>query len=206
MPGGSLTIVCDLTVHPPEYTVTTGHALGVALERAPRLPADIAKLWADPSLADVTLICDGERIPSHKAILAARSDYFRAMFMQAESLEAQTKEVEIKDMKADVLRRVLQTMFTDDYGAVVTRNGARELLTAADRLLFPLLKVACEEALIRDIKLENATDVLRFATDNNAELVRDAAAKFIRSHLAQILGDTDASLATQPELLEMVFQ
>ena len=59
-------------------------------------------------MADVTLLCDEKRFSAHKAILAARSDVFAAMFHHTSTEEACTNEVRIEDTNPDTLTRFLQ--------------------------------------------------------------------------------------------------
>ena len=40
------------------------------------------ELQDDPTFADATLICKGERIPCHRVILGAKSRVFKTMFSQ----------------------------------------------------------------------------------------------------------------------------
>ena len=60
--------------------------------------------------SDVTLVCEGEEIRAHKAILAARSPVFKAMFAHkmSESLE---NKVMIDELPVAVLRSLLQYVF-----------------------------------------------------------------------------------------------
>ena len=58
--------------------------------------------------ADVTLMCEGERFPAHKVILAARSDVFSAMFQYKNTKEAETNLVEIEDANSTTVKNFLR--------------------------------------------------------------------------------------------------
>ena len=57
---------------------------------------------------DVTLVVEGQEIHAHKAILAARSPVFKAMFAHQMS-EAVEGKVMIDDIAADVLNELLRS-------------------------------------------------------------------------------------------------
>ena len=46
----------------------------------PNLSRDLGKLFSDATDADVTIVVEGRRFMAHKALLKARSDYFRGVF------------------------------------------------------------------------------------------------------------------------------
>ena len=58
--------------------------------------------------ADVTILCQGQQFPSHKLILAARSDVFSAMFQHDDTKEAQTKQVHLEDTDPETVKTFLQ--------------------------------------------------------------------------------------------------
>lgn len=49
------------------------------MSAAGHLSEHIGSLCLSSEYSDVTLIVEGQRIPAHKVILAASSDYFRAL-------------------------------------------------------------------------------------------------------------------------------
>jgi len=61
-------------------TIPTACTSGGCLE-------DLKKEKDDPAFADGLLLCQGQEIPCHKVLLAARSDVFRKMFLQTEFVE-----------------------------------------------------------------------------------------------------------------------
>ena len=62
----------------------------------PSLFHDLRKLFSDASNADVTIVVEGKTFMAHKALLQARSDYFRALF-ESRMEESRKNEVGFSD-------------------------------------------------------------------------------------------------------------
>ena len=76
---------------------------------ASSLAQDISNYLNNVSeFSDFTLTCDDVRFPVHKAILAARSEVFAAMFRHGDTEEAATDQVNIVDTDAETLRSFLR--------------------------------------------------------------------------------------------------
>ncbi|CAH8588800.1 unnamed protein product [Schistosoma curassoni] len=113
---------------------------------------------------------------AHKAILAARSPVFAAMFGHGME-ESRANRVEITDMEPDTVAEVLRYIYT---GQVVGMNRlAHELLAAADKYQLERLKTMCEEALVESLSVENACDIFGLADMHNAEQLKAHTLEFI---------------------------
>lgn len=116
---------------------------------------------------------------AHKAILAARSPVFAAMFEHCME-ESRANRVEITDMEPDTLAEVLRYMYT---GQVVGLDKlAHELLAAADKYQLERLKSMCEESLVESLSVENSCGILGLADMHNAEQLKSHALDFIMLH------------------------
>ena len=83
-------------------------------------------------LSDVSLIlADGKHFKGHKAILAARSPVFGAMF-EHEMEERKNGRVQILDVESDVFKEMLQFIYTGKTTKL--KEMAPELLAAADKV------------------------------------------------------------------------
>lgn len=83
------------------------------------------------TFSDVTLCTRGREFKAHKAILAARSPVFGAMF-EHEMEESRKGRVEISDIDPDVFHEMLKFVYT---GSTPQLQGmADDLLAAADKV------------------------------------------------------------------------
>ena len=62
-------------------------------------------------LCDVVLLAGQRRIPAHRIVLSASSDYFSAMFMN-DVREASQDEITLQDVDSEALNSLVQYMYT----------------------------------------------------------------------------------------------
>ena len=65
-------------------------------------------------LCDVVLIAGQRRIPAHRIVLSAASDYFSAMFMH-DVREANQDEIKMQDVDSEALNSLVQYMYKGEY-------------------------------------------------------------------------------------------
>lgn len=78
-----------------------------------QLSDNIGALCLSDDYSDVTLIVNGERFPAHKVILAARSEYFRAMLFGG-MRESHASEVELVVGSLDAFKHLLRYIYKGD--------------------------------------------------------------------------------------------
>ncbi|CAJ0929536.1 unnamed protein product, partial [Mesorhabditis belari] len=102
---------------PPEIAILRPNTRNCHSEicQIANLSNDLSKLYLSESFSDVILKVEGERLPAHKTILAARSEYFRAMFFggMAESTDSsKVREVELKDTTLEAFKHLLNYIYS----------------------------------------------------------------------------------------------
>ncbi|KAG7466888.1 hypothetical protein MATL_G00147080 [Megalops atlanticus] len=110
---------------------------------------------------DITLQCaTGEVFRCHKAVLSARSSYFRVMFT-ADMRERSDDLVKLPGIDCDVLTALVDYAYSARVS--VTQGNVQSLLEAADLLQFGSVKRACEDFLLRLLDVENCLGMHSFA-------------------------------------------
>ncbi|XP_038157121.1 kelch-like protein 23 [Cyprinodon tularosa] len=143
---------------------------------------------------DVTLQCgeSAQVFHCHRALLAARSSYFKVMFT-ADMRERSDRVIKLSGVDRAVLSALLDYVYTGRVS--VTESNVQSLLEAADLLQFSSVKQACEKFLIRLLDVDNCLGMHTFAELHQcAGLEREAR----RTTLSRFM-----ELMEQEEFLEL---
>ncbi|XP_046984218.1 ankyrin-3-like [Schistocerca americana] len=150
----------------------------------------------------VTLVAGETRVAAHRAVLAAASPVFKAMFAH-NMLEASCGQVSIDDVEGPVLR--LLVAYTYTLQAPQLPDTAPQLLAAADKYGLSALKAACERQLILQLAVETAAATAVRAVRHSCPDATRAAVAFIKDH-PQVMatrGWADAVLEYPQEVIEV---
>ncbi|XP_063603510.1 BTB/POZ domain-containing protein 9-like [Penaeus indicus] len=107
---------------------------GGVVDHSSNLAHDIGALYLNDEYSDVTLQVNGQTFHAHKVILAARSQYFRALLFGGLRESHQT-EVEIKDTNLTAFKVLLKYIYT----GWVSLNSEKNLYNLSN------LKAVCED-------------------------------------------------------------
>ncbi|KDO32822.1 hypothetical protein SPRG_02515 [Saprolegnia parasitica CBS 223.65] len=148
--------------------------------------ADMRSLIDQPDFADVVFLVDGRRVHAHRAILAARSDHFKAMFCSG---MREARELEVHYMYNDAVD-------------VPTPELAIELYAAADMYTLDRLKGLCELVVQKGLAVENAGVLLSAADELHATRLRDLCMHFIVRHFDTVTKTEGFQLLSRDLILE----
>lgn len=207
LPEDKLTLFCEVSVVADSVNIS-GQSNNVQFKVPDcRLSDDLGALFENSQFADAVLHCGGREFQCHKAILAARSQVFEAMFAH-DMEEKKSSRVEVKDCEPEVMGEMLRFIYTGRTQACL-ETMASELLAAADKYALERLKVMCEEALCNGLTVDNVSDVLILADLHSAEQLKAQAIEFINNrHVTDVVETAGwkQMVATHPHLIAEAFK
>jgi len=119
---------------------------------------------------------------AHKCILVARSPVFAAMFRAGMSEEA-TRCIIIDDIEVNVMRALLEFIYSDTIDPKLLESYAELLLIAAAKYQIMGLVTICESYLCIHITNETALTLLKLADDvPECEKLKKNCLQFISQH------------------------
>ena len=148
------------------------------------LQTDYGKLLEDPARADVTFAVGGQRIRAHRAILAARSEHFRARFEWEQQGEVAIGE----EVSAGAFRVLLRYLYTQELpGAEDGGEGlvAGEMAKAADYFQAGELYEHCVEQFKGGLRVGNVVERMVQAHDMKLEALEEAALEYLHANVLE---------------------
>ena len=121
------------------------------------------------------------KIPIHKCIMEARSDFFSAAFNTSMS-ESQTKSLQILEFPEEVINAVITHIYTNQDTDLVPVEFLCPLLVAADLYILQSLKVATEEIISSKIDKENVVELIEVSHEFNCPDLEKACNLWIRNN------------------------
>ncbi|XP_021014745.1 TD and POZ domain-containing protein 4-like [Mus caroli] len=181
LPDDKFTLLCKVSILQDSFSIS-GQNPRPAI-KVPRctLEDNVGELWENSLFTEVA----GHEFRAHKVILAARSPVFRAMF-EHEMEERLTNRVEIPDLDPQVFKVMMGFIYTGKVLHLHSHSMACDLLAAADRYGLEGLMVMCEDALCRNLSVENAAHTLIVADLHSTEHLKTQALDFIIVYASEV--------------------
>ena len=156
------------------------------------------EFYQSQTLCDVTLIAEGQKIKTHKAVLAACSPYFTTMFTTNLKESAQDV-IELKDITFLSLQTLVTFCYTSSIE--ISAETVFELLTAADMLDFTVIKDSTSAFLSSKLTPSNCMEISVFADLHNCQALRSYSLKYAQQNFRHVTR-TDAFLEATYEQIE----
>ncbi|KAM9801799.1 kelch-like protein 6 isoform 1-T1 [Syngnathus typhle] len=152
------------------------------------LPAALQRgmedLRVNLELTDVVVCVQGRDFPCHRAILAAASQYFRAMFCSG-LRESQEERVEMKGLDSETMRTLLQYTYTSR--ALLTHSNVQSVLEAASQFQFLRVVDACVGYLSRSLQADTCIGILNLADRYDLRTLKTKAQDYVASQFSQVV-------------------
>ena len=157
---GSLTFYCKILTHVKQNSDPSADPSSLAIDCSSGLSSHLDGLFNNMQFSDVNFNIGGREFLAHKNILAARSQYFAAMF-QHPMKEQSTNQVKIEDIEPGVFDQLLRFIYTGRVPLDKLETMAADLFIAADKYLMDELKMKCENYLLSQMSPDNCVILTR---------------------------------------------
>ncbi|XP_044021012.1 speckle-type POZ protein-like [Aphidius gifuensis] len=135
--------------------------------------------------SDIILEVDGKEFKAHKMILSLKSPVFSAMFDYESMKESRDNRVVIKDIDADVVKQMLEYIYTGKTPSKIN-DCVHDLIGAAVKYQINDLKDICENHLMENITVANAVDTLIVADRYDTKELKTEVVEFIKQNVSII--------------------
>ncbi len=183
---GSYTFYCKILTHVKQNTESPADPSSLVIDCSSELITHLVNLFDDMQFSDVNFNIGGREFPAHKNILAARSQYFAALFKHP-TKENSTNQVKIENIEPEVFQEMLRFIYTERVQVDKLETMAAGLFLAADKFLMDELKMKCENYLLNQMSSDNCVVLLLNGDLQNPAEYLKKAAKFFRRNPSQVM-------------------
>ncbi|KAL1217091.1 Signal peptide peptidase-like 4 [Cardamine amara subsp. amara] len=128
---------------------------------------------------------EGPPIPTHKAVLAARSKVFRNMLDSDECKTSPEESITLPDLTHEELKSLLEFLYSGNLKAPY--NQYRALYLAADKYDILYLQDVCRSHFIASLSSRNVLDILELASIPCDTIMKDAAINHIVKNMEEVV-------------------
>lgn len=146
--------------------------------------------------SDLVIVCKDWEFKVHKAILAARSDYFLGIFSN-NCKESNENKIFIEDIKKKVFCELLRFIYCGNVQNF--KEIAEELLIAADRYQIDGLKKACEKYFCDELNENNLARCVLLADTYNVDKLKKKTDELIACKVLKMLRDVHSVKHLEPQ-------
>ena len=152
-------------------------------------------------LCDVVLQIDKLQIPSHKAVLAAMSPYFFAMFT-GDLVESRQKFVTMKDVDPSIMEALVNFAYT---GVVnLTVENVQSFLATASLVQFHAVRDLCCRFLESQLEPSNCLGIRKFAETHGCAEFLEVVDKFVLENFRDVMKSEEYALLPCDLLIKVI--
>uniref|UniRef100_A0A8D2KR50 BTB domain-containing protein n=1 Tax=Varanus komodoensis TaxID=61221 RepID=A0A8D2KR50_VARKO len=144
----------------------------------------LENLRLENSLTDVTLCVGNMKFSCHRVVLAAASNYFRAMFCN-DLKEKYEEKIVIKGVDEETMQILLDYTYTSKV--LITKENVQKVLEAASLFQFLRMVEACSNFLNEALHPENCVGILRLADAHSLDHLKQQVKNYIIQNFTQVL-------------------
>ncbi|XP_008568430.1 PREDICTED: kelch-like protein 4 isoform X2 [Galeopterus variegatus] len=189
------------TQPPEEMNIIKSEEQFCAVNHAEQTLKKIGNYVKEKQLCDVLLIAGDLRIPAHRLVLSAVSDYFSAMFSN-DVIEAKREEVRMEGIDPNALNSLVQYAYT---GVLQLKDDTIEsLLAGACFLQLTEVIEVCSNFLIKRLHPSNCLGIRSFGDAQGCVELLNVAHKYTMEHFIEVIENQEFFLLPANEISKLL--
>ncbi|XP_068911771.1 BTB/POZ domain-containing protein 9-like isoform X2 [Tenebrio molitor] len=164
---------------------------------------DTCSLYLNEKFSDVILVVDGEKLHAHKAILAARSEYFEALLYDG-SQDLKQSELAIKDVSPQAFKQVLKFIYTGTITITSHLGLILEVLVFAHKYSFKNLENSTIQKLKSVLNLKNICSIFNTANLYDLSDLKQACHTFMDQNALEIVTSDCFTELSQKSVIKLL--
>lgn len=189
----------------PDLRLGNAQVAAGEIDHVELLSSQSSALFRSQEFTDVTFNVDGSKIFAHRVVLAARSEYFRALLYGGMRETNPETEIEIKDTTASAFDALLKyiysgKIFLGDY----KEEMILELLSLAHKYGFLALESALQGYLKSILNIRNICVIFDAAVLYQMNDLCATCLSFLDRNALEVLSTDGFSCLTKSALIEVV--
>ncbi|XP_046665658.1 BTB/POZ domain-containing protein 9 isoform X1 [Homalodisca vitripennis] len=174
------------------------------IEHVYYLSEHFGALHLNEDYSDIILKVDDQKFHAHKVILAARSEYFRALLFGG-MRESKQSEIELKGTSIDAFKGLLRYIYTGHMSlAPLKEEVVLDILGLAHQYGFVDLETAISDFLRQALSLTNVCAIFDAARLYQLHYLTRVCASFMDSHAMQLITHETFAQLTPGGLKELL--
>ncbi|XP_013386966.1 BTB/POZ domain-containing protein 9-like isoform X2 [Lingula anatina] len=174
------------------------------IDHVQHLSDNIGALFENADYHDVTIIVEQQHFSAHKVILAARSEYFRALLFGG-MRESNCKEIELKDTSATAFRHLLKYIYTGRVNlGEMTEDVVLDVLGLAHQYGFVEMEKAISEYLKAVLNTKNVCLIYDIASMYSLRTLSDTCFHYMDRNAQDIINSEAFLCLSESALCEML--
>lgn len=178
--------------HQHQLKINRNRARDLQSVRKSEVPVVTQKTWKsllfNSDFSDAIFKTDGEEIHAHKAVLAAASPYFHAMFTG--SFSESNGKIETSHSQP-IVAAVLRYIYTGELSEQLFVSQTLELFAVSGEYQLDDLRTLCSKLLLKQLTVDNVKDTLLVANFHSCEDLKQKIFSFMKKNAHIVLTRPD---------------
>lgn len=189
----------------PDIRFGNDHIAAGEIDHGELLSSQTGALYRSQEFTDVKFVVEGSKFYAHRVILAARSEYFRALLYGGMRETDPETEIEVKDTTAPAFDTLLKYVYTGKMFLGECREDTiLELLSLAHKYGFLALESALQGYLKATLSIRNVCIIFDAAVLYQMRDLCSTCLSFLDRNAVEVLSTDGFSCLTKSSLVEII--